>query len=229
MKPAISFFCPAYHDEKNLPILIPEVHAFLSDVCSTFEIIIIEDGSPDRTDKVANELARRYSNIRVIHHLHNLGYGAALQTGFRESRLTWVMYTDGDRQYDVNELRPYLDRLSSHDVLSGYAREKALTWMRRFQSEVYNRLIRTIFSLKIRDVNCSMKIYHRSVLESFQIQSTSSFIDAEMLIKAKKNGFTIFQFPVTHYPRISGRAGGSKPSVIIDTLKDIFNYGSRLL
>src|SRR3989344_664429 len=113
----ISFFCPAYNDEENLPKLIPVVHDFLSRVSKKFEIIIVEDGSPDKTGEAADSLARQYPNVSVIHHTKNLGYGAALKDGFRNVRYAYVMYTDGDNQYDVREFEPYLNLLSQADVL----------------------------------------------------------------------------------------------------------------
>ena len=220
----VSFFCPAYNDQDNLPVLIPKVYQFLSETSDKFEIIIVEDGSPDKTGQAADELARKYPNIRVIHHPRNMGYGAALKDGFINSKYDYVMYTDGDFQYDVTEFRPYLHLLESHDVLSGYAPKKVITLRRKIQSQVYNWLIAVLFFVWIKDIDCAMKIYKRKVLDSMEIKSTSAFIDAEMLIKATKNGFKIVQFPVTQYTRKSGPEGGSKWLVIWTTVKDMIKF-----
>lgn len=225
----ISFFCPAYHDEDNLPRLIPHVHKFLSEISGKFEIIIVEDGSSDRTGEVADSLAGRYPEVRVIHHPKNMGYGAALRDGFLNARYAYVMYTDGDSQYDVAEFRPYLHLLESHDVLSGYAPKKVISLRRRMQSAVYNWLIAVLFFVWIKDIDCAMKIYKRRVLDSMEIKSTSAFIDAEMLIKASKKGFKIVQFPVTQYTRKSGPEGGSKWPVIWSTIKDMVKYRLGIL
>ena len=227
-KPEISFFCPAHNDEENLPKLIPVVHDFLSRISKKFEIIIVEDGSPDKTGEVAETLARQYQNIRVIHHLKNLGYGATLKDGFRNVRYAYVMYTDGDNQYDVREFEPYLNLLSQADVLSGYVTKKAVTSRRKVQSWVYNTLIKILFFVNLRDVNCAMKIYSRQVLNAIEIKSASAFIDAEMLIKAKRLGFVLAQFPVTHYKRSHGLASGSRFSVIVGTVKDMLKFRFRL-
>ena len=221
---SVSFFCPAYHDEKNLPVLIPRVHQFLSKVTNKFEILIVHDGSPDRTGEVADRLAERFPSVRVIHHPENLGYGATLRDGFLAARYDYVMYTDGDNQYDVNEFLPYLQLLKTADVLSGYVTEKAVSPRRKVQSAVYNWLVRTLFRVRCRDIDCAMKIYKREVIQSISITSTSCFIDAEMIIKARKNGFKIVQFPVTHFPRTEGLASGSKMSVIMATVKDLLRY-----
>ena len=221
---SISFFCPAYYDEKNLPILIPKVHSFLSSITDTFEIIIVEDGSPDKTGDVADELATRFPYVRVIHHERNMGYGAALRDGFVQARYDYVMYTDGDNQYDVTEFGPYLHLLKSADVISGYVTEKAVTFRRKVQSFVYNWLIRVLFFVWCRDIDCAMKVYSRKALSAMTIKSTSAFIDAEMIIKTKKAGLTVAQFPVSHFPRSSGLASGSKLNVILPTVRDMIKY-----
>ncbi len=221
----ISFFCPAYHDEGNLPVLIPTVHAFLSKISGRFEIIIIEDGSPDATSKVADDLAKQYPEIRVIHHEKNMGYGATLREGFLSARYAYIMYTDGDNQYDVNELLPHLGLLrSGFDALNPYAKEKAVTPRRKVQSAIYNILLSILFFTRFKDANCSLKVYKKEIIDKMQIRSVSAFIDAEMLLKAKKMHYRIAQFPVTHYPRRTGLASGSKSSVIFDTFKEMLKF-----
>lgn len=226
---SVSFFCPAYYDEKNLPKLIPRVVEFLSKVANQFELIIVNDGSPDGTGRIAEELSKKYRSIRVIHHPVNLGYGAALKTGFKSSRYQYIMYTDGDNQYDVSEFVPYLSLLNEYDVLSGYVTKKVVTLKRLFQSLAFNFLIKVLFFTNLKDINCSMKVYKRNVLDALNIQSNSAFIDAEMLIKAKRLGFKIKQFPVTHYPRVSGSASGSSLNVIYTTIRDLFSFRFGIL
>ena len=221
---SVSFFCPAYNDEKNLPVLVPHVSDFLKEITDVYEIIIVHDGSPDRTGEVADQLAREYPNVRVIHHPKNMGYGAALRDGFLGARYDYVMYTDGDNQYDVREFLPYLHLLDTADVLSGYVTKKAVSFRRKVQSEVYNWLIRILFLVWCRDIDCAMKIYKRRVLDGISIRSSSAFIDAEMIIKAKKAGFKVAQFPVTHFPRTQGLASGSKMSVIVATVREMIKY-----
>lgn len=189
-----------------------------------YEIIIVHDGSPDKTGEVADALAKEYPNVRVIHHAKNMGYGATLRDGYLAATYDYVMYTDGDNQYDVREFLPYLNLLDTADVLSGYVTKKALSLHRTVQSEVWNWLIRILFFVWCRDINCAMKMYKRKVLESISIKSSSCFIDAEMIIKAKKAGFKVAQFPVTHFPRTTGLASGSKMSVIVPTVIEMVKY-----
>lgn len=226
---SVSFFCPAYHDEKNLPVLVPHVSEFLKKITDTYEIIIVHDGGPDRTGPVADELAQKYPNVRVIHHPKNLGYGRTLHDGYDAAKYDHVMYTDGDNQYDVNEFLPYLNLLDTADVLSGYVTQKAVSFRRKVQSEVYNWLVRVLFFVWCRDIDCAMKMFKRKVLNKIEIKSPSCFIDAEMIIKAKKAGFKVAQFPVTHFPRTEGLASGSKLNVIMTTVRDMLKYRFGIL
>lgn len=226
---SVSFFCPAYKEPRNLRELIPQVHEFLSGITSLFEILIIEDGSPDETPKIADALAREFTGVRVIHHSENLGYGIALRDGFLHSRYDYVMYVDSDNQYKIEDLKVAIPLLESADVVSCYVRKKALSPERKLQSWVFNTLVRVLFAIPLKDVNCSMKIYKRKVLDAITIKSTSAFIDAEMLIRARRAGFKIAQFPITHYARTSGLATGSKPSVIISTFLDMLKFRFGIL
>lgn len=226
---SVSFFCPAYNEEKNLPKLIPAVHAFLSSITDIFEILIIEDGSPDLTLEVAQSLSKTYPEIRIIRHEKNKGYGATVRDGFLNAKYDYVTYTDADNQYDIKELRDAIPLLENVDIVSGYVREKAVSPARKLQSIVFNTLLNVLFLVRIRDINCSMKIYKRKVLDTISIKSTTAFIDAEMLIRAKRAGFSIAQFPVTHFHRTEGLASGSKPSVILSTLEDMLKFRLGLL
>lgn len=226
---SVSFFCPAYYDEKNLSKLIPKVDKLLKEIANKYEIVIVEDGSPDKTGEVADLLAEKFKNAKVIHHKKNMGYGGALKDGFENAKYDYVMYTDGDNQYDVNEFKQAVPLLKYADVVSGYAKKKAVNFRRKLQSIIFNWLVIILFLIRIKDINCSMKIYKKKVLDSMEIMSLSAFIDAEMIIKAKQNGFKIVQFPVTHYPRSSGIEGGSKMSVIMPTIKDMIKFRLGLL
>jgi hypothetical protein len=227
--PSVSFFCPAYHDEKNLPVLIPRVQRFLSEMTDTFEVIIVHDGSPDKTGEVADRLAEDFPHVRVIHPRKNLGYGATLRDGFLAARYDYIMYTDGDNQYDVREFSPYLHLLQTADVLSGYVTRKAVSPRRKFQSLVYNWLITVLFFVRCRDIDCAMKIYSRKAIDSISLKSTSCFIDAEMIIKSKRAGLKVAQFPVTHFPRMEGLASGSRMTVIAGTVRDMLKFRLGLL
>lgn len=230
MKPEISFFCPAYYDEENLPALIPKVVECLEKVASDYEVIIVEDGSPDNTAKVADELAAKYDKVRVVHHAENRGYGGALRTGFAEAkRFETVFYTDGDGQFDICEIDRLIALLDTADVILGYRINREDTLMRRFQSKVFNFTGRLFFKVRVKDINAAFKLFKRPVIDSMTITSDSVAINVEMLAKAKKNGFKIAETGVTHYPRTAGPASGGKPSVILGTIKDMARVHRELL
>lgn len=228
---SVSFFCPAYHDAENLPDLVPAVRSFLSKHADEFEIVIIEDGSPDNTGEVADQLAARFPHVRVVHHAKNQGYTATLREGFETARFDYVMYTDGDNQYDITDFEPYLNLIERNDLISGYAKVKAASRRRALQSFVFNALIAVLFVRWYRDINCSMKLIRRDALQKIPLRSSprGAFIDAELMLRARAAGLRIAQFPVTHYARKSGIASGSKPDLVWETLKDLFKLRLGLL
>jgi glycosyltransferase involved in cell wall biosynthesis len=228
---SVSFFCPAYNDEGNLPDLIPAVHRFLTKHAQEFEIVIIEDGSPDNTGAVADDLASQFAQVRVVHHAKNQGYTATLREGFTTARYEYVMYTDGDNQYDITDFEPYLHLIEENDLIAGYARVKAASRRRALQSFVFNALIVVLFLRWYRDINCSMKLIRRSALSRIPLRSSprGAFIDAELMVRAARAGLRIAQFPVVHYARKSGIASGSKPSLVWETMKDAFKLRLGLL
>jgi glycosyltransferase involved in cell wall biosynthesis len=231
-KPSISFFCPAYNDEKNLPILIPKAIGVLKQVSSQFEIVIIEDGSPDKTNKVADMLAEKYKPlVRVIHHKKNKGYGAALKRGFLEAnKYSYVCYTDGDLQFDIADYKKMIPYLSKYDAVIGFRKKRTLSKQRLLQTIVYNLMVRVLFNTRVKDINCSMKIVKRSVMNQIKLNSDSPFLDAELLINLQRKKVKMKQVPVTHFQRLYGKASGGNPSIIIDTFKEMckFRLGSNI-
>ena len=196
-----------------------------------FEIIIINDSSPDATGRVADDLARQYSEVYAVHHARNMGYTATLIDGYHRAKYEYVIYTDGDNQYDINDLEPHLNLLKSNDLIAGYAIQKAVSRGRLFQSWLHNYLIGVLFGVGFLDINCSMKVLHRSVLDEMDFKSSAqgAFIDAEIMLKATRNNKRIAQFPVVHYERKSGIASGSKPSLILYTIWDMVKLRLNLL
>lgn len=223
-KPTVSFFCPAYHDEENLPLLIPNVVDVLRKHTRAFEIVIVVDGD-NKTKRAAKKLEKQYSPyVKLIIHPYNKGYGAALRSGFSAATTyEFVFYTDGDCQYDAFEIPLLLEQRASVDAVVGYRVNRALSPLRLVQTIFYNALIQRLFGLSIRDINCSMKLIRRDVLNTITLESESAFIDAELLIKLMKQNARIREVGVSHYPRHAGRAGGGKMSLILSTVKEIFN------
>lgn len=228
-KPKVSFFCPAYNDEKNLPILIPKIFTVLSELCSAFEIVIIEDGSPDNTDKVADQLAKQFKNIKVVHHKKNKGYGGALMSGFQHAKkYPYIFYTDGDNQYDVNVLKKMLPYLKTYDAVVGKRTNRVLKFRRKVQTSFYNWLIRFLFKLDNHDVNCAIRLFKRSEIKKINMAqiSASAFFPAQLLLELHRHGAKIKDIDVRHYPRMFGKESGGRIDVVMSTILDMLSYYS---
>lgn len=225
---SLSIFFPAYYDEGNIAKVTEGALAVVQELrIETFEITIVEDGSPDRTGEVADALAARHPNVRVIHHPRNLGYGAALKTGFTSARHEWVFYTDGDNQFDLQELKKFVALTPYTDIVAGFRINKQYSRYRKFTSWVYNLVLRVLFDIRDRDVDCAFKIYRRSLFDRIVIESQDAFIDAEIAIKARLLNYSSTEVGVTHLPRLDGVSTGARPSVIFRTMREIWSYWRR--
>jgi glycosyltransferase involved in cell wall biosynthesis len=225
---SLSVFFPAYYDEKNIgKVTEGALRAIREMGIETFEIVIVEDGSPDRTGEVADELAAAHPNVRVIHHPKNMGYGAALKTGFTSARHDWVFYTDGDNQFDLQELKKFVALTPYTDIVAGFRINKQYSTYRKITSWVYNLVLRLLFDIRDRDVDCAFKIFRRELFDRIAIESKDAFIDAEIAIKARLLNYSSTEVGVTHLPRVDGVSTGARPSVIFRTIREILNYHRR--
>lgn len=228
-RPNISFFCPAYYDEKNIETVVAKAIDVLSRHAGKFEILIVDDGSPDATGEVADRLAQAHPEVKVIHHPENLGYGAALRTGFANAKLyEFVCFTDGDNQFDFNEIIKMLPLLDRFDVVTSYRTTKAYSNWRKFISFVYNLLVRVMFRSPFRDVSSSLKIFRREVIDAMRLRSTSPFIDAEILVNAVAMGYRVDEVAIFSYPRLHGRSSSVKLKNILATVRDMMATWLRL-
>lgn len=223
--PSLSVFFPAYHDEGNIGKVAGAAVEVLEEIGCDYEVIIVHDGSPDRTGEVADELARRYSKVRVIHHEKNLGYGAALRTGFTRAKNDYIFYTDGDNQFDVREMVKFVTLVSAHlsDLVIGFRNRKQYSLYRKITSFTYNLVLQVLFDLPYRDVDCAYKLVPKSLIDRIDISSVDAFIDAELLIKAQQLDYRITEIGVNHYPRETGLSG-VKTKVILRTIGEMIRF-----
>ena len=225
--PSLSVFFPAYHDEDNIGKVTETAVTVLEEIGADYEVIIVHDGSPDRTGEVADELARRNANVRVIHHEKNLGYGAALKTGFTSAKNDYVFYTDGDNQFDVRELKKFVALVALSDLVVGFRNRKRYSLFRKVTSFTYNLILQVLFDLSYRDVDCAFKLVPKSLIDRINISSVDAFIDAELLIKAQRHGYSITEIGVTHRHREAG-VSGVKTKVILGTIKEMIEFYLRV-
>jgi len=221
----LSVFFPAYYDEGNIAKVVTKAVEVLEELkLKDYEVVVIEDGSPDKTGEVADEMARKFPKVRVIHHEKNMGYGATLKDGFTSAKLDYVFYTDGDNQFDLDELKKFVAMLPFTDIVVGYRKKKQYSLYRKFTSLCYNYLLKLIFGLDYWDIDCAFKIFPTKLFREIKIDSVDAFIDAEIMLKAHLRGYKTVEMGVTHLPRIDGVSTGARPSVIIGTIKEVFQY-----
>jgi glycosyltransferase involved in cell wall biosynthesis len=203
----LSIFFPAYNDSGTIASLVIAARQAARTVTPDFEIIIIDDASADRTADIADELARTYPEVRVIHHASNRGYGGALRSGFRESRKEVIFYTDGDAQYDPAELAVLWPRLTRDvDLVNGYKISRSDPWHRVIIGRVYHHTVKLLFGLTVRDVDCDFRLMRRSIFDRVHLEHNSGVICLEMMKKITDAGFRIAEVPVHHYHRAFGRS-----------------------
>jgi glycosyltransferase involved in cell wall biosynthesis len=225
-----SLFFPAYYDELNIGKVTKSAVKILEELkFKDYEIIIIEDGSPDKTGEVADMLATEYPKVRVIHHPKNLGYGATLRDGFMSAKMDYVFYTDGDNQFDLEELKKFVALIPYTDIVVGYRKHKQYSLYRKFTSLCYNYLLRLIFDIHYWDIDCAFKLFKADLFKKIEIKSIDAFIDAEIMLKANLLGYSTTELGVTHLPRVDGVSTGARPSVIIRTIREIFDYRKEYL
>ena len=228
----LSYFFPAHNEEANLAGLVEEALATLPALADTFEIIIVNDGSRDATGRIADELtAANPGVVRAVHHPTNLGYGAALRSGFRAAAHDHVAFTDGDRQFRVEDLGRLIERMAdgdAPDVVVGYRIKRADPIVRTVYARCYRLANRIFFGLQVRDVDCACKLFRREALEGIGVESGGAFFSAELLIKLRAAGRAIAEVGVPHYPRTAGSPTGAKPSVIFRAIRDFWLLRLRM-
>jgi len=204
-RPEISVILPAYNEKENIEKAVKSTRSYLQSKFKSFEIIVVNDGGTDGTQEVTEKLAKSIKELKLINHPRNLGYGATLGDGFRRSTGKLVFYTDSDNQYDIREMDKLLPLIKKYDIVAGYRLNQAAPPTRIITSYVYNLIIRILLGLKIKDIDCSFKLYRQEAFDNIDLKSHTGLIDAEILIKAQKAGFTVHQVGVHHYPRVKGR------------------------
>ncbi|MGH2272465.1 glycosyltransferase family 2 protein [Anaerohalosphaeraceae bacterium U12dextr] len=223
---SISAFFPCFNEQATVEPLTRKTIAVLQTLTDDFEVIIVNDGSSDQTAAIADRLAREIPQVRVIHHPHNMGYGKALQSGFRAATKELVFYTDGDSQFNVEELADILPLIERCDIVSCYRLNRQEGLGRRFNAFCWTRLVCLVFGLRLRDIDCAFKLYRRCIFDRMNLISTGALIDTEVLARAAKQGCTIVQKGVHHYPRIAGNPTGAKLRVILRAFRELFDlYG----
>lgn len=224
----ISIVLPARNEVANIGAAVEKCLAVAQGLSPRHEVIVVDDGSTDGTGPAVEALARvNYPRVRLVTHEVNLGYGAALRTGFKHSRYGLVFFTDSDNQFDVSELEYFMPMMADHDMVTGFRVYRYDPVLRCILSWFYNRLVGVMFGLRIRDVDCAFKLMRRELVQKVTIECDNFFVNTELLAKARRWNFRIAEKGVRHYPRTAGETS-VRPSDIPRTLATVFTMWRRI-
>ncbi len=225
---SISAVLPAFNEEEVIGATVASVVSTLELLCPDYEVIVVNDGSRDRTAEVVAELSAENPRVRCVSHAVNRGYGAALATGFTAATKELLFLTDGDKQFDVRELRDFLPLIEEADLVIGYRSPRSDPLLRRVYGWGWNSLVRLLFGYTARDVDCAFKLFRRSVWTRSRIHSTGATFSAEFLIKARRRGFRIRELRASHYPRPAGKPTGARVDVIARAFRELLRLRLNL-
>jgi glycosyltransferase involved in cell wall biosynthesis len=225
----LSVFFPAFNEEANVRSTTEAILRVLPSVADRYEVLIVDDGSTDKTGELADQLAVDNPLVRVIHHPTNRGYGGAIRTGLYNARYDLITFVDGDGQFDFAEIPQFLNASRHYDLVIGYRVRRSDSLIRAINARAWGMLIRLLFRLNVRDIDCAFKLIHRTILQSLpRLRSDGAMISAELLIRSRNAGLSIEEVPVHHYPRRAGEQSGADLRVIFKAFRDLFSLWRAL-
>ena len=224
-RPHLTFFFPAYNEEENVERTVQLALEQIGPMVESLEVLIVDDGSSDRTPQLADQLAAADPRVRV-HHQPNRGYGGALKAGFANASGALISFSDGDLQFDLEELRLLLDRLDDIsrkrvDAVIGWRIKRRDPLHRLVIAKTYNTIVSVAFGLRVRDIDCAMKVFRREVFDGLRLDSDGPFLSAELLIKLRARHVPMAQVGVHHFPRAAGTNTGASFIKILRTFRDL--------
>jgi len=229
-RPSLSIFFPAYNDAGTIASLALIAHMTARTLTDDYEVIVVNDGSPDHTGELLDEMARNFPWLKVVHHPQNRGYGGALRTGFETAAKELVFYTDGDAQYDPRELGLLYQALGPDvDFVNGYKIGRSDPFHRKIIGRIYHTFVRTMFGLRLRDVDCDFRLMRREVFDKVTLTRSSGVICVELMKKVQDHGFRIAQVPVHHFHRTYGKSQFFNFPRVARTLVDLLKLWNDLV
>ncbi|MDX6689812.1 MAG: hypothetical protein QOG15_1269 [Solirubrobacteraceae bacterium] len=206
---------PCFNEAPNIAQAIRAASRAASRNADEHQIVVVDDGSTDGTAAVAAEAAISVPNVRIVQHDRNRGYGAALISGVRAARMPWVLLTDADLQFNLDQLEHFVPLTRDADIVHGWRMDRSDPWHRRVNAAAWNRLVRLAFDVPVRDVDCAFKLIRRAVVEDLALTSTGAMISTELLVRAQANGALVRELGVEHLPRVAGEQSGANPRVVL--------------
>ena len=227
----LSVVLPAYNEEANIERVVRSVAPYLESLGLDYELLVVNDGSADRTGAILDGLVAEFPRLRPLHHPRNRGYGGALRTGFSSARKRFVFYMDGDGQFDIKDLALVLPLATDEQhIVTGYRIERRDPFIRRLNAKLFGGwLVRIMLGVNVRDLNCAFKLIPKRVLDTIALETDSALINAELYGRAVRKGFGIKEVGVHHYPREAGVQTGAHLSVILRAFYDLFRLRQKIL
>ncbi len=211
----LSVFLPAYNEEKSIKRVVFSVLAKIKSVAKQYEIIIVNDGSSDKTKQIIEKLTKKYSSVRLVNHSKNKGYGAALKTGMEVAKYEWICFMDSDGQFDFNEFNKFLKYTTKADLIIGYRKKRKDSFFRKLLAKCLWLADLILFGVNFKDIDCGFKLFSKTALEKIgPLLTESAITESEFVVRAKKADLKIIQVPVTHYVRDKGVQTGAKLKVV---------------
>ncbi len=211
---------PAHNEAANIEPVIRRALQIVPAYFDSFEIIVVNDGSRDQTGEIIDRLSREDARIRPIHHARNRGYGGALTSGFEASTGDHVMFMDADRQFDIADIERLYPFIPSHEIVAGFRMLRQDDLHRRVFAEIFNLVVRVLFGVHLRDIDCAFKVFDGDLIRSLELSSPGALINTEIQAKARRQGARLQQVGVRHFPRVAGEATGGNPRVIARAMKE---------
>jgi glycosyltransferase involved in cell wall biosynthesis len=228
---SLSVFMPAYNEEDNIGKTIEHVLDVIKTLnLKEYEVIVVNDGSKDKTEEVVKEWEKKDGHIRLVNHEKNKGYGEAVKTGFYAAKYKYLVFIDSDGQIDFADINKLLDKIDEADIVVGYRVNRQDNIIRIFNGWGWTQLSNILFGLHLKDVDCGFKLFKREVIDTIpHIEATrGAMINPETLARAKKAGFKIVEVGVNHYPRTDGKSTGGNLEVIISSFIDLIRFWWKL-
>jgi len=226
--PGLSVFLPCHNEEGNVERVVAALDIELPKITAHYEIVVVDDGSRDRTGEIADRLAAANLRVKVVHHQVNRGYGAAVISGICACTQPWVALCDGDGQFDASDIAILASKVPAYDVVVGHRVRRADPLMRRVNGKAWTMLMRVLLGIRVSDIDCGLKLFRRDLLDGIELQAKGAMISAELLAQLAARGARICEIEVRHLPRLTGTQSGANLKVIVRAFKELLLLYHRL-
>ena len=220
---SLSIFFPCYNESENVGAMIEQAVKVGEEYGADYEVVVVDDGSKDDSAQIVQSWSKKNPRVRLVQHEKNLGYGAALRTGFKNVTKDLVFLTDGDNQFHLTDIDKLFSKIDGCDVVTGFRIVRQDKAHRRLNGYLWTQLNRALFGLPVRDVDCAFKLFRKKILQNLELKSNQLLIHAEILARLKKKGAKIEEIGVTHHPRTAGQVTATRPGKVLKTFYELFS------